>query len=64
MSQKTFKKIRKEARRQVDHNFGTGMQALAKLVRKRPKYIPRFVWIIIYAPLFKFRYLKAVYKSI
>lgn len=62
MNAKTVKKIRKYTRQHVNHNFGEGMEALAKLTRKRPKLVPRFLWILLYVPLIKLRYLKYFYR--
>ena len=62
MSQKKDKRFRKEVRRRVDANFGVGMQALAQLVRQRPRWIPKAVWILVYVPLFERKYIRLIYK--
>lgn len=62
MSQRAIKRNRKEVRRAVDKNFGIGMEALGNLTRLRPKWIPKRVWILVYAPLFKREYLGAVLR--
>lgn len=62
MSQRQTKKARKEIRRRVDENFGVGMEALSNLIRPRPRWIPRWVWIVAYVPLFQKKYLRHVYK--
>lgn len=62
MSQSKTKKFRKEVRRVVDANFGVGMQALSNIIRPRPRWIPKAVWILVYVPLFEKRYLHLIYK--
>lgn len=62
MNGKVAKKIRKETRRRVDRNFGAGMEALGKITRQRPRWIPKQLWILLYLPLFEKKYLGAVYK--
>lgn len=64
MSQRQTKKNRKEVRKAVKANMGEGMEALSTMVRRRPKVVPKFLWIIFYLPLFKRKYLKMIYKSI
>jgi hypothetical protein len=64
MNLKQAKKLRKEARRRIDEVIGTGAEAFGKLARKRPKHFPKFIWILLYVPLFKFKHLKTVYKYI
>lgn len=64
MSQKKTKKTRKEIRKAVRANIGEGAEALSTIVRKRPKVVPKFLWIILYLPLFKRKYLKYIYKNI
>lgn len=63
MSQKQTKRFRKEVRRRVDRNFGIGMEALAQIIRPRPRWIPKQLWIILYTPLFPKKYLGLVYKN-
>ena len=62
MSDKQTKRFRKEVKRRVDENFGKGMEALAHLVHRKPRFVPRILWIILYAPLFKGKYLRLIYK--
>ena len=62
MSAKQTKKYRKEVRRVVNANFGVGMEALSNIVRPRPRYIPKFLWVLVYAPLFPRQYLRLIYK--
>ncbi len=62
MSDKNTKRFRKEVRRSVDKNFGVGMEALSHIVRPRPKWIPRWVWTLTYAPLIQKRYMHLIYK--
>lgn len=62
MNSKIVKKLRKEARRQVNVNFGEGMEAMNKLIRLRPSFVPRFIWILLYVPLFRVKYLRAIYR--
>ena len=62
MSQSQTKKFRKEVKRQVNANFGVGMSALSNIVRERPRWIPRAVWILAYVPLFPRQYIRLIYK--
>lgn len=64
MSAKQVKKNRKEVRRVWKKNFGTGLEALSNITRKRPKWIPKNVWVLIYWPLFPKAYLPAIKKHI
>lgn len=62
MSQSKSKKVRKEVRKRVDKNFGIGMEALSNVVRKRPSWIPKQIWILTYLPLIPAKYLHHFYK--
>jgi hypothetical protein len=64
MSSRKAKKIRQEVRRVVNANFGSGMAALSNIVRQRPWFIPRLLWIILYLPLFKHKYIPTVFKHL
>ena len=64
MNAKKAKKFRKEVRRRVDQNFGVGLQALNHIIRPRPKWIPKRLWIIVYMPLFKKKYRDLILKHI
>ena len=62
MSQTKTKKFRKEVKRQVNKNFGIGMEALSNIVRVRPRWIPKSIWILAYIPLFPKQYIRLIYK--
>ena len=64
MNQKAAKKFRKDVRKIVDSKLVDGMQTLSKITRQRPKWIPKFIWIIAYYPLFPKKYRKFIYKYI
>lgn len=64
MNQGQAKKIRKEVRRNARKLFGEGIEVLGTLIRKRPKYIPKFLWIILFFPIFKRKTYKYLYKYI
>lgn len=64
MNAKTAKKIRKETRKVAREEFGTGIKMLNKLMRKRPKFVPKFIWVLIYLPLFRFKHIKLIYQFI
>lgn len=49
-------------RRAVRNEFGEGMEALAMIVRKRPRWIPKWIWIWAYVPLFPRKYRGLVYR--
>lgn len=54
------KKIRKEVRREL----GQGIAVLNTLIRHRPKFIPKYIWILLYLPLFKIKTIKYLYENI
>jgi hypothetical protein len=54
------KKIRKEVRRELKG----GMAILNTMIHKRPSYIPKFIWLILYLPLFKIKTWKILYENI
>lgn len=64
MNAKKAKKLRKEARRYSEVLIGEGFEAVGNLIRSRPKWIPKILWILLYVPLFKVKYLKIVYKNL
>lgn len=63
MSIKKAKKIRKEIRNEVRKLYPSGVEVLQKLIRPRPKYCPKFIWILLYMPLFKKVLWKSIYKN-
>ncbi|MFA6158887.1 MAG: hypothetical protein WC763_04695 [Candidatus Paceibacterota bacterium] len=64
MSQKQTKKFRKEVRREITKEMGEGIATLQTLVRERPTWCPRFVWIALYMPIFKRKSWKFIYKNL
>lgn len=64
MNSKLVKKIRKETRREAKKQFGAGIEILRGMVRTRHKFIPRALWVLLFLPLFKTKYLKTIYKYI
>jgi len=62
MSQKKTKRFRKEVRKMMNSEVGQGMEALHQIVRARPSWIPKRIWILAYLPLFPKEYLHLVYK--
>ena len=62
MNSKKAKKFRKVVRKRVDENLGIGFQALSGIIRVRPKWIPKFIYILALLPLFKIKYIKKIYK--
>lgn len=64
MSQSKTKKVRKEVRRKIDAELGKGLEALSKIVRPRPRWIPKRVWILVYLPLFPKTYLPSIYRHL
>lgn len=62
MNGRTAKKIKREARKTVRAEFGEGMEALGNVVRRRPKWISKKLWIVLYVPLFRWDVLKHVYR--
>lgn len=64
MNQKKTKKLRKEIRREARNLWGEASEVLGTLIRARPKYIPRFLWILLYVPIFKTKTLKIIYQNL
>lgn len=64
MNSKQAKKIRKETRKSFKANFGEGMEVLQMITRKRPKWCPKRIWVLLYIPLFPRKYIKVLYKHI
>lgn len=62
MSQRRQKQYRRIARGIAKVEIGEGMEALRHITRKRPRWIPKRVWILAYLPLFKRVYWGLVYK--
>ena len=62
MSQKQTKKNRQEVKRAVRKQIGEGMEAMSGALRTRPRFIPKWIWILAYIPAFKRRYLGIIYK--
>ena len=64
MSNKFFKKIRKEARKETAERLGEGIDILRTMIKPKPKYCPKFIWILFYIPLFKKSAVKYIYKNL
>jgi hypothetical protein len=64
MSNKAIKRNRKEMKRIVRASIGDGMESLASITRKRPKWIPKRIWVLAYLPLFPRKYLHLIYKQL
>lgn len=64
MSHSRAKKLRKEVRKNFEKEIGEGMRALGYIVRKRPPYIPKQLWILLYLPLFKWSHIPTVYRHL
>lgn len=64
MNSKTLKKIRKAARDEAREALGEGVGALSVFVHKRPRWCPRFVFIVLYMPLFRPKVWRLIYKHI
>jgi hypothetical protein len=64
MSSKLFKKIRKAARTEAREAVGEGIGALSHYIHKRPKWCPRFVFIVLYMPIFKKKLWHVIYKHL
>ena len=57
---KKAKMFRKHLRKEIKG----GLNMLSKIVRPRPKYIQKFIWIWFYLPLFRIKDLKIIYREI
>lgn len=57
---KQNKYLRKEARKTIGGIF----DVLSKITRERPKYIPKFIWIIPCLFFFKRKFWKLVWRRI
>lgn len=64
MSKKNDKKLRREVRTQVRENYGEGLQALGKFVRRRPRWIPKRIWVLLYLPIFPARFVRIIERTI
>jgi hypothetical protein len=62
MSSSKIKKTRKEIRKRVDNNLGDRIKALNCIVRKRPVWIPKRIWVLLYLPLFESKYRNLIIK--
>lgn len=62
MSAKKEKAIRKKIRKEVRVNMGEGIEALSNMIRKKPRLVPKAIWILLYLPIFKRKYIKFIYK--
>ena len=60
MSGRQEKKVRKIVRKQFTREVGAGIEALKRITRKRPAWIPKAVWAYTYLPLFKRKYIHLV----
>lgn len=64
MNSKQSKKVRQRVRREARALWGEGLEALGALIRKRPTWCPRVLWILLYVPLFKWKTLKLFYRHL
>jgi hypothetical protein len=64
MNTKTAKKIRKYVRQEAQKKFENGVNILGDLVHKRPKAIPKCIWLLLYIPLFKRKAWRFLYRYI
>lgn len=62
MNTKKAKKLRQYTRREVRTSIGEGLSVLTEIVRPRPRWIPKRIWIWAYAPLFPKKYRGLIYK--
>lgn len=58
MNSKKAKMVRKHMRKEI----GQGMEVLQRIIRKKPRFVPKFIWTMFFWPLFKLKDLKFVYK--
>lgn len=64
MSGSSSKKFRKQVKKTVKENFGEGFELLSKIVRPRPRWIPKRIWILFYLPLFKKKHVGKIYETL
>jgi hypothetical protein len=64
MSNKFFKKLRKEARAEVNRQFEDGVTTISFMIQRKPKYVPLFIWFLGYMIVFKKKYWKLIYKEL
>lgn len=62
MNTKKAKKLRQYTRREVRGSIGEGMEALSTIIRPRPRWIHKRIWILFYLPLFTKEYRGLIYK--
>lgn len=64
MSNRTIKKQRKMVKKEVRKVYGEGLEALGKLIYSRPRWCPRFVFILLFVPSFTPRALKILWRHL
>jgi hypothetical protein len=64
MSNKQSKKVRKVIKSEIKKLYPSGVEVLQKLIKQRPKYCPKFIWILLFMPIFKKVLWKSIYKRI
>lgn len=64
MKKDIAKKLRKYARKEVNAKYQNGLILLKSMIRPKPKYCPKFLWILFYLPIFKKNTIRHIYKSL
>lgn len=61
---KLSRKINRAAKKETRKILGDGINVMHTMIRQRPNWIPKFIWIVLYLPLFKVKTLKIIYHNI
>lgn len=56
--------MKQTVRREARAVWGEGIEAMGTLLRKKPKYFPKFLWIVLLMPVFKTKAVKLLYKHL
>lgn len=64
MSIKLYKKVRKEARKQMAKAFDKEVSIFNVMIHKKPKLMPKFIYVLPYMLVFKRKYWKLIFKNI
>lgn len=64
MSQRKHKKLRKVGRKLFKAEMGEGLNVLQTIVRQRPSWFPKRLWVMLYWPLFPRKYWRFIEKYI
>lgn len=59
-----MKKYKQAGKREARKQVGEGLEALGKLIYARPRYVPKFLFILLFVPAFTPRALRILWKHL